>query len=280
MSEKTDKALLGVLTNLNQTLSDSQEAMGEFQQNINDNLPLVIEENQALVDQLSEQVTTTNDKLTELKTLFTEVEETINTKIGDFNGNMQTLSASLEEAFTELLEPVDEAEEMIDSAGEAINDFLAGSSEVLNQGIEGIKALIENLNNEVVKECQQFIDQQGKTLQKTFEAQFIDKADQLMTDYETQMQQTLEQLIRKQMDTYNEQLKTNVLNNVKVQLQSLAQLFSNILQSAKQELLATNEESRVERELLEPLIEQLGLLIDPVTGIVEAVEDLANSVGA
>ena len=278
-------ALRDVVGQLQDNVQEKQASLDNLADQIQTKMSALRErvaEEQARVEQ---EVDQTDRKVEEFKDAIGEVKDGI---IGALEGAQQQMSDFREHVDTgrELVESANEAaqgvigevHDHVNSGREALGqatDFANEQVDNLQAGIDQTFQLTEQIASTVIDSVEDGLRETGSKVEEMTGVSFEDLGSAFTTGVELVQGNVIENGVNMALDALQSMIQEQ-LNQV---IDQLVALMVETMDDVRENLFGNAEDAGLERQLLEPILDQLGNIMDPLFAAVDSISSMAAMVG-
>jgi|GEM_PF-4472790 len=278
-------ALLGLVKDFQANAQEKQaevEAMsGRVEEGLN-SLRAKVEEQQTLLEQQTDAVSA---KTEELKSALDEVKTGVITALETAQQQMEEFSAHVNSG-RELVEQANETcQGVVEEVTGHIEDgrqLLHDATDYANDQIDGFQAKIDETFEFTEATASNLIDQvdtgirdTGAKVEEMVGMSFEDMASTFTAGMEMVQGNVIENGVNAALD----ELQGSVEEQLNALIDQLLEQVVSTLGGVRESLFGNAEEASLERKALEPILDQLGVVLDPLFDAVDHVKGMASMVG-
>lgn len=278
-------ALLGLVKDFQANVERKQTEVETLNGRVEEGLAALqakVAEQQALLEQQTDAV---SDKTDELKSALDEVKtgvisalETAQQQMEEFRSHVDSGRELVEAAnqtcqgvVEEVTGHVEEGRQLMHQATDYANDQIDGFQAKIDETFELTEATASNL----IEQVDSGIRDTGAKVEEMVGMSFEDMASTFTAGMELVQGNVIENGVNAAMD----ELQGTVEEQLNTLIDQLLEQVVGTLGNVRESLFGNAEEASLERKALEPILDQLGSILDPLFDAVDHVKGMASMVG-
>lgn len=266
-------------------LEEQQAAVEQMSSEISEQMNSVRESIAAEQERLESRIETTSAEAEELKSTIDDVTEEISSALEVAQQQMEEFRGHVESG-----------REMVEAANQAAQGVISQVQEHINTGREALEGATDFANDQV-DALQGRIDETFQATEQ-FATQLIDDVEtglrdvgskveemtgvsfeELHSGFSTAMELVQGNVFENGVNMALDQLQTMIQDELNSVIDRLLELFVETMANVRESLFGKAEESGLERQMLEPILDQLDTLLSPLFDAVDHIKSLAEMVG-
>jgi chaperonin cofactor prefoldin len=279
------EALLSSVQDLQRNVEEKQSSLdslqGQLQQQMA-SLKQKVAEKQQLVDQQTEETKAKTEELKaglqEIQDGITDALETAQQVMDDFRGHIDTgrqLVESANEAAQSVLTDVNSAIDQGRQALHAATDFGNQQVDALQSKIDETFDFTENMASSLIAGVDEGLRATGAKIEEMTGISFGD----LQSVFTSGMEMVQGNVIENGVNMALDQLQSMIQEQLNQAIDTLLEEMVSCLGNIRENLFGNAEEAGLERKLLEPILDQLDTILDPLFSAVDHLKGIAAMVG-
>jgi ElaB/YqjD/DUF883 family membrane-anchored ribosome-binding protein len=279
------QALLGTVEQVQANITEKQGALEEIAGRIQssmDALMATAEEAQQFVEQ---QVAEVDAKTAELKETLTTIKDGVvsaldatQRQMEDYRGHIETGRQLVESANEAAQAVIGEVHDHVEAGREA----LTAATDFANDKIDGFQAKIdetlqatEQLASNLIEQVDTGIRETGAKVEEMIGVSFADLQSGFGTAMELLQGNVIENGVNMALDALQNEIQGHLNQIIDDLLAELVETLGRV----REGLFGSAEEASLERKMLEPVLDQLGKILDPLFSAVDHIKGMAEMVG-
>ncbi len=264
-------------------IQKGKEELDDFKQLVESGSEGLISINTALTDQAAslaeETLTAVGDAVEQYETHCAEISTMLDDRLQAMTASLIDAREQIEDLFEGLVSQLGGLGESLEEVGGDLASYGAAAEEALAETIETVEDIAGQLVEVFCEEMKEFFGEQTQMLKEALVDALESRLEWVRREFLDRIIEITREQLLKPIQEHLQALTNEISEAAAQYLEEIESMVTAVFAEIREKVFSDGDASKLQRQALEPVIDQLKALIVPLEATIGAVDSLKHTVG-